>query len=218
LPQLLTSLTISLSCRACFIHTHWQSALLRYSCRLLLPLPSSSSLSSSFIVCSDLSALTRTNCFSPGAAHIHGAVSISGNKLLVFKTTFFLLATVGTIWIVAIGTLLYAMNALNMGSQETKTLANGSIYLAVLAFALVINVAIIAPALLMLQPLRLWHVVRSEKQAITPRQRFRGSYGRPHCKLCTHQYLSQQGTHDLTIPPMRLELAFWPSSLRRRLR
>ncbi|RXW19335.1 hypothetical protein EST38_g6518 [Candolleomyces aberdarensis] len=115
-----------------------------------------------------------------GAAHIHGSVSISGNQLLVFKTTFFLLTTVGTVWIVAIGTLLYAMNALNMASQETKILANGSIYMAVLAFALVINVAIIAPALLMLQPFRLWHVVRSEKQAITPRQRFRATYPRSY--------------------------------------
>ncbi|KAF5323627.1 hypothetical protein D9611_005517 [Ephemerocybe angulata] len=113
-----------------------------------------------------------------GTAHIHGSASISGNQLQVFKITFWVLTAIGTIWLVAIGALLYSMNALNMGSEQTKTLANGSIYMAVLAFALIINVAIIAPALLMLQPFRLWHVVRAEKQAITPRQRFRATY--PH--------------------------------------
>ena len=97
---------------------------------------------------------------------------------MVFRITFWVLAAIGTLWIVAVGALLYSMNALNVGSEETRTLANGSIYMAVLAFALIINVAIIAPALLMLQPFRLWHVAQAEKQAITPRQRFRGECSR----------------------------------------
>ena len=68
------------------------------------------------------------------------------------------------------------MRALSTNSGSAKSIASGSIYISVLALALIFNVAIIFPACLLLQPFRLWRVIRAEKQAITPRQRFRGTH------------------------------------------
>ncbi|KAF8910016.1 hypothetical protein CPB84DRAFT_1764373 [Gymnopilus junonius] len=113
-------------------------------------------------------------------ATIHGSISISGNQLLVFKITFFVLTVVGTIWLVAIGAILFSMQALNTHTAPTETIANGSVFMSILCLALIINVAIIFPALLLLQPLRLWRVLRAEKQAVTPRQRFRAVYPRTY--------------------------------------
>lgn len=79
----------------------------------------------------------------------------------------------GAAWLTAIGAVLYAVNAFQSAGAG-KTVADGSILMTVLALALIINVAIMAPGLLMLQPIRLWRVVRNERRAITPRQRFRG--------------------------------------------
>ncbi|KDR85603.1 hypothetical protein GALMADRAFT_53945 [Galerina marginata CBS 339.88] len=113
-------------------------------------------------------------------ATVHGSVSISGNQLLIFKITFFVLTAVGTLWLVAIGAILFSMQALNTDASPTKSIANGSVYMSVLCLALVVNVAIIFPAFLLLQPLRLWRVIRAEKQALTPRQRFRAVYPRTY--------------------------------------
>jgi hypothetical protein len=52
--------------------------------------------------------------------------------------------------------------------------ADGSIYMSALALVIVLNVAVIFPGLLLLQPVRLWHLRRAEKEALTPRQTFRG--------------------------------------------
>jgi calcium permeable stress-gated cation channel len=46
--------------------------------------------------------------------------------------------------------------------------------MSILALSIVISLAVISPALLLLQPVRLWRVLRAERQALTPRQRFRG--------------------------------------------
>ena len=86
------------------------------------------------------------------------------------------MAAVGTLWILAIGALLFSMQAINMNTGITRSLANGAIYMSTFTLALVLNVAIIIPACLVLQPFQLWAVVRAEKQAITPRQNFRGMY------------------------------------------
>lgn len=75
-----------------------------------------------------------------------------------------------------IGAVLFSMRALNTNSGSAKSIAGGSIYISVLALALIFNVAIIFPACLLLQPFRLWRIIRAEKQAITPRQRFRGTH------------------------------------------
>jgi hypothetical protein len=93
--------------------------------------------------------------------------------LTAFRTTFLVLTILGVVWLTAIGAVLYAIDAFQHGGAG-RTVADGSILMTVLALALIINVAIVAPGLLMLQPFRLWRVVRNERRAITPRQRFRG--------------------------------------------
>ena len=68
------------------------------------------------------------------------------------------------------------MQAININTGITRSLANGAMYMSTFFLALILNVAIIIPACLVLQPFQLWAVVRAEKQAITPRQNFRGKY------------------------------------------
>ena len=87
-----------------------------------------------------------------------------------------MLTAVGTLWILAIGALLFAVQAINANTGITRSLADGAVYMSTFTLALVIIVAIIVPACLVLQPFRLWAVLRAEKHAITPRQNFRGMY------------------------------------------
>lgn len=101
--------------------------------------------------------------------------------MTAFKTVFVVLTVMGGVWLTAIGAVLYAVNAFQQGGAG-KTVADGSIIMTVLALALIINVAIVAPGLLMLQPFRLWRVARDERRAITPRQRFRGRSSRSFCE------------------------------------
>lgn len=102
-------------------------------------------------------------------------MSVSGGQLLTFKLIFYILTASAVVCILAIGALLFALRAFDLGSGETSSIANGSIYMTVLGLTIVLQIAIIVPGLLMLQPLRLWRVTRAEKHAITPRQRFRGT-------------------------------------------
>ena len=95
--------------------------------------------------------------------------------MTAFRTTFVVLALLGGVWLTAIGAVLYAVNTSHYGGAG-RTIADGSILMTVLALALIINAAIVAPGLLMLQPFRLWRVARNERRAITPRQRFRGTF------------------------------------------
>ncbi|KAJ7696606.1 hypothetical protein B0H17DRAFT_1053875 [Mycena rosella] len=114
------------------------------------------------------------------SSHIRGSVSVSGGQLFVFKAMFYILVGIGAIWLVTVGALIYTLQAFNTGSGKTETVANGSIYMSILALSLIFTVAIIFPGLLLLQPVRLWHVLRAEKHALTPRQRFRAVYPRTY--------------------------------------
>lgn len=114
-------------------------------------------------------------------ARFSGQISVSGSQLTAFRTTFVLLTVMGGAWLTAIGAVLYAVNAFQDGGAG-ETVADGAILMTVLALALIINVAIVAPGLLMLQPFRLLRVVRNERRAITPRQRFRGTLS--HSYFC----------------------------------
>ena len=96
--------------------------------------------------------------------------------MLVFKLTFFILTVVAAVWLIAVGALLFAAQAFSAHTLTSRTVANGSIYMSALAMVLVLNVAVIFPALLMLQPVRLWRLTRAEKDALTPRQGFRGEH------------------------------------------
>jgi hypothetical protein len=101
---------------------------------------------------------------------------VSGSQLAAFKTIFFALTVVAGIWLMAVGAVLFAVESFQNDAHAARAVANGSIIMTALALTLVINVAIISPALSMLQPFRLWRVTRAEKMAITPRQRFRGKF------------------------------------------
>ncbi|KAJ7619547.1 hypothetical protein FB45DRAFT_931060 [Roridomyces roridus] len=116
------------------------------------------------------------------AATIRGAVSVSGGQLFVFKAMFYILAAVVGIWMVTVGALIYTLQAFNTGSSldKSQTVADGSIYMSILVLSVVFTAAVIFPGLLLLQPLRLWRVLRAEKRALTPRQRFRAVYPRTY--------------------------------------
>ena len=113
-------------------------------------------------------------------ARFSGHISVSGSQMTAFKTTFIVLTVMGGVWLTAIGAVLYFVNASHHWGPA-RTLADGSIFMTILVLALIINVAIVAPGLLMLQPFRLWRVARDERRAITPRQRFRGRLSPSFC-------------------------------------
>ncbi|CAL1693980.1 unnamed protein product [Somion occarium] len=108
------------------------------------------------------------------------SVSISGTQLVVFRITFYILTIIAAIWLFSIGAILFSMGAFNTQTLESASVANGAIYMSAFALMLIMNVAVIFPALLLLQPIRLWRVVRAEREAVTPRQRFRAVYPRTY--------------------------------------
>jgi calcium permeable stress-gated cation channel len=103
-----------------------------------------------------------------------GTISISAGQRIVMKAMFYMVVSVSVIGLVVAGALLYAFGALSQGVRRSETIADGSIYIAILLLAIVVNLAITSPALLVLQPLQLRRVLNAEKAAKTPRQRFRG--------------------------------------------
>lgn len=139
--------------------------------------------------CSDcLTTLRKLMAPIPDTGQLSTSVSISGSQMIVFKTTFYMLTIIGAIWLFTIGAVLFAIGAFSFSEWESETVANGAIYMSAFAFMLIITVAIIFPALLLLQPYRLWRVVRDEKEAITPRQRFRGKAS-SSCRIYISTYL-----------------------------
>lgn len=94
----------------------------------------------------------------------------------MFKTTFYVLMAVATVWLIAIGAILYAFSALSLSSQRPQKVADGAIYVTTLILGIALTVAVITPALLLLQPFHLMRVLRAEREAVTPRQRFRGKH------------------------------------------
>ncbi|KZS96094.1 hypothetical protein SISNIDRAFT_451774 [Sistotremastrum niveocremeum HHB9708] len=110
------------------------------------------------------------------ASRFGGSISVSHTQLNAFRATFCLLVIISTIWLVAVGALIFSLRSFDLSNARTRSVANGSIYMAAFLLAVLINLAIIAPALLLLQPVRLWSTLRHEKSALTPRQRFRAIY------------------------------------------
>ncbi|KAG8704088.1 hypothetical protein FRC09_003778, partial [Ceratobasidium sp. 395] len=110
------------------------------------------------------------------AARHTGAISISAARLRAFKATFYVFVFVATAWIIAVGSLIFGLQAFDTSTARTSTVANGATYIAVLLMVIVLNAAVIAPGLLMLQPIRLWKLWKARKEAISPRQQFRAIY------------------------------------------
>ncbi|KAG9103614.1 hypothetical protein FRC06_009388, partial [Ceratobasidium sp. 370] len=110
------------------------------------------------------------------AARYTGAISVSAARFRAFKATFYVFVFVATAWIIAVGALIFGLRAFDTSTARTRTVANGATYIAVLLMVMVLNAAVIAPGLLMLQPVRLWKVWRARRKAVTPRQHFRAIY------------------------------------------
>ncbi|KAG9092361.1 hypothetical protein FS749_015799, partial [Ceratobasidium sp. UAMH 11750] len=107
------------------------------------------------------------------AARYTGAISVSAARFRAFKATFYVLVFIATAWIIAVGALIFGLQAFDTSTARTRTVADGATYIAVLLMVMVLNAAVIAPGLLMLQPVRLWKVWRARRNAVTPRQYFR---------------------------------------------
>ncbi|KAH9937349.1 uncharacterized protein B0H18DRAFT_950236 [Fomitopsis serialis] len=104
------------------------------------------------------------------------SVSLSGSQLLMFKTVFYVLTVVGGIALFTAGAVLFAMHSWSIDIGDSASVADGIIYMSMLALLLLLAVAVVFPGLLLLQPIRLIRVVRHEREAITSRQRFRAVY------------------------------------------
>jgi hypothetical protein len=112
------------------------------------------------------------------AAYHSGAVSVTVVRIKAFKAVFWVIVIVGGMWVVVAGSLLFGAHSLDTESGTATSVANGSIATALFLLLITINLAIIVPGLLLLQPVRLWRMYRREKRAITPRQHFRAIYPR----------------------------------------
>ncbi|KAG1749760.1 uncharacterized protein EDB91DRAFT_1046857 [Suillus paluster] len=110
------------------------------------------------------------------AATWSGVVSVSAVRMLSVKLVFYSIAVLVAALTITAGALLFALEAFTLEVDIAKTVATGCVYMGAFAFALVINVAVVFPGLMLLQPFRLWRVIRSERDAVTPRQRFRAVY------------------------------------------
>lgn len=107
------------------------------------------------------------------ATKYFGSVSISKTRMMGFKAVFILLAIVCCLWLLICGSLIFSLEAFASSDGRAQSVATGAIYFASFFLVLIINVAVIAPAIQLLQPFRLLHLWRNEKRAFTPRQRFR---------------------------------------------
>ncbi|KAI0962461.1 hypothetical protein AcV7_001301 [Taiwanofungus camphoratus] len=114
------------------------------------------------------------------AAQLVKSISVSGSQIFIYKTIFWILVLVGGVWLFTVGAILFAMHSFSIGIGESESVANGIIYMSTFALYILLTVAIICPGLLMLQPVRLLTILRSERAAVTSRQRFRAVYPRTY--------------------------------------
>lgn len=112
------------------------------------------------------------------AAHHSGAVSVTVVRIKAFKAVFWVIVIVAGVWIVTAASLIFGARALDTQTRTASSVANGSVAAALFLFLITINLAIIVPGLLLLQPIHLWRMRRRQKRATTPRQHFRAIYPR----------------------------------------
>ncbi|KAH7886005.1 hypothetical protein F5I97DRAFT_1876997 [Phlebopus sp. FC_14] len=113
------------------------------------------------------------------AAQWNRVASVFAVQFLTLKILYTVFVAVAAL-VVTVGSLLFALGAFSEGREVTKTIADGLVYMGAFALVIVLTVAVIVPGLLLLQPVRLLTVLRSEKHALTPRQRFRALYPRSY--------------------------------------
>ncbi|KAF8527839.1 hypothetical protein BU17DRAFT_73534 [Hysterangium stoloniferum] len=113
-------------------------------------------------------------------AKFSSSVSVSAARIKSFQAAFLLLVGVCCVWLIACGSVIFALEAFATSNSKAQIVADGAIYFAAFLLVMIINVAIIAPALILIQPLHLWRLIRRERMAVTPRQRFRTIYPRTY--------------------------------------
>ncbi|KAL6304772.1 hypothetical protein BKA93DRAFT_732188 [Sparassis latifolia] len=138
------------------------------------------------------------------ANDLNRSISVSASRLFGFKTIFYILTLVPGIWLFTVGSILFAIHSFSIHLSESESVGNGVIYMSAFALMLVLAVAVGFPALLMLQPLRFWRVIRTEKYAVTPRQRFRavypGAYNPSYALSCSVVAIMYASTFSLIFP------------------
>lgn len=138
---------------------------------------SSASLSRSYIVrIPGQVYYCRRSCTYAGAAQRTGTPSRTVAELNAFRASFLILVAICGFWIVSVGAVIFSIQAFDTGEQKSEMVANGTVYVAGFLLVLVVNAAIIAPALMLLRPLRLARTMSRERRARTPRQEFRGEH------------------------------------------
>lgn len=100
---------------------------------------------------------------------------MSQGKFATYKTVVSIFALSGGIWLVGVAAVIFATPAFSDSVPASKLVADGSIYMSVIALQIAM-VAMIAPPILAIRPLRLWQVLRHQRDAATPRQMFRAIY------------------------------------------
>ncbi|KAM6498584.1 hypothetical protein JOM56_006532 [Amanita muscaria] len=109
------------------------------------------------------------------AIFVYGFITISAHQLFLMKISFFLSAMV-TVGLIVATAFLSSIPAFTFKEATAISLADGSIASGILLLAIVTTITIIFPGLLLLQPVHLWRVTQAQRDAITPRQRFRALY------------------------------------------
>ncbi|ODO03038.1 hypothetical protein I350_05883 [Cryptococcus amylolentus CBS 6273] len=110
------------------------------------------------------------------AERVHSVTHLR-RKLLAYKATFWLLATlqlwVMLLWVILTIALEYATQNFVLGVQKARGVGDGASWSSWFIFVLLLNIAFIAPGLYLLQGKRLLSYRLSMGKAVTPRKLFR---------------------------------------------
>ncbi|BEI96214.1 hypothetical protein CcaverHIS631_0111630 [Cutaneotrichosporon cavernicola] len=100
------------------------------------------------------------------------AASYSDLRLLSVKGVTYLLLVVGTVWVIALGAILYGMDAYAENTHKASSVGDGIMFIAWQGVVLVIILSIILPGIAIIQPRRLINWVVKRRNVVTPRQLF----------------------------------------------
>ncbi|EIW71693.1 hypothetical protein TREMEDRAFT_60613 [Tremella mesenterica DSM 1558] len=100
------------------------------------------------------------------------AVSLAIFTTNPFKGTFYLLLW-SVIWLVTVASLEYSVQGFVSHVQEGRTVGDGAIFSTWFIFVLLLDVAIIVPAIYLLRPYQLIRYLSKRRSARTPREKFR---------------------------------------------
>ncbi|ORX33503.1 hypothetical protein BD324DRAFT_658318 [Kockovaella imperatae] len=121
------------------------------------------------VILATATAVLLTNHFSTQVK----VVSRVHQEALCFKATFYLLLFTTLFWLITVAALEFAVQSLVLEVQSARFVGDGAIFSTWFVFIILLNIAVIVPALYLLQPKRLWNFFCSRRRTTTPRQRFR---------------------------------------------